>query len=159
MSRFRLQRAIGIAVVITIATTLLVIVGTHFYRVHLCESILSKIDQLASHPPPDATDLEWAVHVYWTHNLHCNSMPLTYASTDALHGIEAELSDAMISQPGRATIDRLWDAYSEMTHLGAEYKLTYEHEKNRIAEVVALKGLRYEYIEDYRSFAGSRGSK
>ncbi|TWT66057.1 hypothetical protein [Allorhodopirellula solitaria] len=153
MIRHPLIRRFVLAIGIVSVTTVVVLVAFHFYRVRLCDRIDRRIDSLALYPPSDTTDLEWAVHVYWTHNLHGNSMPLAYASTDSLWHLDDELDDALNSRPTRKTIDDLWVRYSEMTSLGAEYRRKYEPEKNRIASLVAEQGLGYRFIDDYLSFS------
>ncbi len=55
---------------------------------------------LALSPPSDVTELEWASIVYWTHNLHCSSIPQVYASLSTLQTIDNLILDAA-EQPDR----------------------------------------------------------
>ncbi|EMI41979.1 hypothetical protein [Rhodopirellula sp. SWK7] len=148
-------RRFAIATGIVVSLAIMAILAFHFYRVSLCNRILDRIDSLGKFPPSETTGLEWAVHVYWTHNLHCNSMPLMHASTNSMRSVDTELSDALDRGPDLSTIDSLWDRYAEMTPSGAEYRLKYESEKDRIARVVAEQGLDFVYIDDYLCFSAS----
>ncbi len=140
----------------SIATVLFAVavggVAYHMVRVRLCDRVLTKIDRLASYPPSDMGELEWAVHVYWTHNLHCNAMPLVYASYGAIRDVEQILDDTLTNGPNRLTIDAIWDRYAMMTPSGAAYQQKYELEKDAIATAVAAQGSDYPFVNDYRDF-------
>ena len=146
-------RRFAIAAGVIASATVTVVLVLHFYRVSLCNRILERIDSLAQFPPAQTNDLEWAVHVYWTHNLHCNSLALTQASTASLLQVDTELSDALELGPSSSTINSLWERYGEMTSSGATYRHRYETEKDQIANAVSEQGLDYPYIDDYRHFS------
>ncbi|QDT03337.1 hypothetical protein K227x_17190 [Rubripirellula lacrimiformis] len=57
MARCKTKRGLAIAFLVGGAATLLGITGWHFYRVRLCDRLLGKIDQLASYPPSETSDL------------------------------------------------------------------------------------------------------
>jgi hypothetical protein len=113
---------------------------------------MTKIDRLALHPPNNMSELEWAVHVYWTHNLHCNAMPREYASYSSIREVEQTLDDTLTNGPNRLAIEAIWDRYAKMTPSGAAYQQKYEMEKNSIAAAVAAQGLQFPYVNDYQDF-------
>lgn len=54
--------------------------------------LLEMVDALADQVPPDHAADEWGVAVYWTHNLHHESVPQVYASRDDIVRLHEELS-------------------------------------------------------------------
>ena len=99
-------------------------------RAQLSEVILSKVDGLALTPPLDQTELEWAVHVYGTHNLHCAAMPQVRASYTELRQLNRYLDTAISTGPDAGTIATLWDTYAELSDSGARYREKYESRRN-----------------------------
>ncbi len=121
-------------------------------RARLSESILAKIDRLSLHPPKDVPELEWAILVYWTHNLHCASIPQTSLSLGDLQRLDHDVSEMLAAEPNRESIDELWDRYSSMTDGGANYRAKFEPVRDAIIKAAAEKGDAYFDRESYTDF-------
>ena len=146
---------IGFWVAAILAVLVICGVGFHFARVRICDGILEKIDRLTLNPPDGMSELEWAVHVYWTHNLHCNSMLLSQASYGELNALNRTLDNARTSGADTGTIDAIWDIYARLTPAGKDYQSKYEAEKNSIAELVSKQGTEFQFASDYQGFLES----
>jgi hypothetical protein len=133
-----------------------VVVGAWFVhqirRAQLSNSILTKIDILALYPPNDTPELQWAVLVYWTHNLHGNSIPHVYASYSSLRELDRFLDASLAEGPRRRTIDGLWDRYAAISDSGSRYRATYEPIRDSIADSVAAEGIDYFDARSYQDF-------
>ena len=125
-----------------------------FWRARTSESILSKIDQLALQSPNGVTDLEWAVLVYWTHNLHCSAMPQIHATRSELLELASSLDHSIAVGPNRETIDSLWDIYSAMSQSGQQYRAEYEPVRDQAARQIAVEGDAYFDAPSYRAMLG-----
>ena len=148
---------------ISIAAGLVVLavcgIANHFARVHLCDRVGKKIDQLVLFTPTGLSEPEWTVHIYWTHNLHSNSMLHLYASYASICELEQILDDSLATGPDRSTIDAIWDRYAKLTCFGTTYRQRYEWRKNAIAQEVAICGLDYPYIDDYLAILHNERAK
>jgi hypothetical protein len=113
------------------------VVAYQLTRARLSESILVKIDRLSLHPPKDMPELEWAILVYWTHNLHCASTPQTGLSLRELRRLDNDLSEMLGTEPNRESIDELWARYSSLTAGGAKYRAEFEPVRDSIIDAAA----------------------
>jgi hypothetical protein len=139
---------IGIAV--AIVATCLGLFGYQIYRANLSLAILAKVDRLVLYTPEDCSELEWAVHVYWTHNLHCAAIPQVYASLSSLHELNRFLDDAVERGPDRSTIEALWVRYAALSAGGQKYSARYDPVRREIANAVARDGESYADAGSYR---------
>ena len=124
-------------------------------RVHLASSVLSKIDQLSLFPPRDVPEMEWAILVYWTHNLHCASILQSSVPYSELRRLDHDLSEILASKPSRKSIDELWDRYSSLTDGGARYRAKFEAVRDSIIDAAAKEGDAFFDRESYREFVAS----
>jgi len=132
-----------------------VVVGCYFYqyqRAQLSHAILAKVDRLALNPPNGTTELQWAVYVYWTHNLHCETIPQFYASYWTLLELDKFMDASIAKGPNRKTIDELWDRYAAISDSGRRYRLKYEPWRDSAAESIAAEGIKYADVGSYESF-------
>ncbi len=118
----------------------------------LNESIRPKVDSLALYPPKGTPELQWAVLVYWTHNLHDNTIPQVYASYSSLRELDRFLDAAIAHGPTRDTIDGLWARYASMSESGSQYRLMYEPVRNAEVESIAAEGTNYAGAPGYARF-------
>jgi hypothetical protein len=126
--------------------------GFQFYRARLSEVVLQKIDRLALRPPPDKTELEWAVNIYWTHNLHCSASPQIHASLAKLWEIDRHLDNLLAGAPNQSDVDKLWIRYEELGDAGRRYSQRYKSERDAIATEIAEKHMEYFNSGDYLGF-------
>ncbi len=124
-------------------------------RGQLGARIRTKVDRLVLQPPEGISELEWAVHVYWTHNLHCEAIPQVYASVSSLQDLDRFLDDAIAHGPDFKTIDILWDRYAAMSRSGREYREKWKPVRDEIADAVAREGDDYGDAGSYRDFLES----
>ncbi|WP_442511697.1 hypothetical protein SH528x_003408 [Novipirellula sp. SH528] len=124
-------------------------------RDQLAESVLAKVDRLSLHPPINMPKLEWAILVYWTHNLHCESIPQTTMSINELRHLSRDLNEMLQSGPSRDSIDYLWDRYATLTDGGARYRAKYESIRDAIIEAAARDGDAYFDRRSYTDFVDS----
>ena len=109
-------------------------------RVGLSKTILTKIDRLALQPPEGVPELEWAVRVYWTHNLHCSAWPQVNASYSFLRELNRDLDESISKGPDMQTIDDLWDRYATMSNSGAKYRMKIAPIRDLAVESIAREG-------------------
>lgn len=95
--------------------------------------------------------LEWAVHVYWTHNLHGNAIPQINGTLSELRDLDASLDRSISAGPDRRTIDTLWDKYSAMSESGHRYRVKYEPIRDQAAREIAAQGDAYFDAASYRA--------
>lgn len=126
--------------------------GFQFYRARLSEVVLQKIDRLALRPPPDRTELEWAVNIYWTHNLHCSTSPQIHASLAKHWEIDRHLDNLLAGAPNQSDVDNLWIRYEELSDAGRRYSLRYKSERDAIATEIAEQDMEYLNAGDYVGF-------
>ena len=106
---------------------------------------------LALSPPPNVSELEWAAIVFWTHNLHCNSIPQVYANQSTLRTID-NLIEAASKQPDRQKINQLWDEYAKVSKSGFRYREKYMPVRDEIAEAIAIQGNSFSDFRSYNDF-------
>jgi hypothetical protein len=121
-------------------------------RGKLNASILTKVDSLVLYPPKDTSELQWAVLVYWTHNLHGSASPEVHASYSSLRKLEGFLDTAIANGPDRHSIDWLWERYAAMSDSGWGYSTKYKPIRDSIVEEIAAEGADYYDIRSYRDF-------
>jgi len=131
---------------------LCVVIVYQSQRARLAGSICTKVDSLVLYPPNDASELEWAVLVYWTSNLHGEAMPSWYASYSSLRELDQFLDTTMAGGPNRSTIDGLWDRYASMSDSGLRYRVKYEPIRDEDAAAITLKGEAHANARCYRDF-------
>jgi hypothetical protein len=152
----KLKRSNFMRVVVCVAIAISVVacaaLGYQIHRARLSESILDKIDQLVLHPPDDVPELEWAVLVYWTHNLHCNSIPQVYASYPTLRELDQYLDATIAEGPTRESIDELWERYASISDSGLRYRMKYMPVRDSIADTVAAEGEDFFDARSYQDF-------
>ena len=148
--RRRLLQVGGLLLVIAVSVVV-VALGFQIYRAQYCERLLGKIDKLALSPPPNVSELEWAAIVFWTHNLHCNSIPQVYANLSTLRTID-NLIEAASEQPDRQKINRLWDEYAKVSQSGFRYRQKYMLVRDEIAEAIAIQGNSFSDFRSYNDF-------
>jgi len=118
----------------------------------LNQSIRPKVDSLALYPPKGTPELQWAVLVYWTHNLHDNTIPQVYASYSSLRELDRFLDAAIAQGPTRGTIDGLWQRYASMSESGSQYRLKYEPIRDSDGESIAAEGTNSVVGRGYAAF-------
>ncbi|MBA4032556.1 MAG: hypothetical protein C0478_16940 [Planctomyces sp.] len=123
--------------------------GFQFYRARLSEVVLKKIDRLALRPPPDKTELEWAVNIYWTHNLHCSASPQIHASLAKLWEIDRHLDNLLAGAPNQSDVDKLWIRYEKLSDAGRRYSQRYKSKRDAIATEIAEQGMEYFDVDSY----------
>lgn len=148
---------VGIA--LAVVATALGAFGYQVFRARLSEAILAKIDCLAMQPPERSSELEWAVHVYWTHNLHCAAIPQVYASLSSLHELDRFLDSAIARGPDSSTIEALWSRYEAISAGAGRYRKEYEPVRHEIANAVARDGESYADARSYQDFLKYARSK
>lgn len=126
-----------------------------FERSRLSTSILNKIDRLALEHPDDIPELEWAALVYWTHNLHCNSLPQQYGSFSKLRDINHYLEASLEAGPKRETIETIWEKYSVLNKFGMSYSVKYKPQRDSIIEAIATQRSDYFDVGSYQDFLDS----
>jgi hypothetical protein len=149
------RRLVGVMVVVFVVA-IVGVVGYQLYRQHLSESILAKLDRLVLQTPEGMTELQWAVYVYWTHNLHCEAIPQLYASISSLRELDQILDDANVNGPGPQTIERLWDEYERISESGFRYRQQYEPVRDEIVDAVVKEGANYFDADSYRGLLKSQ---
>jgi hypothetical protein len=151
------RAAAGIFVAVIVAA-----IGLFVYQVtraRLADTVLTKIDRLVLQPPEGTPELEWAVDVYWTHNLHCEAIPQINESVSALRELNRFLDDAIIVGPDRQTINTLWDRYATMSQSGYRYRTKHEPVREQIVDAVEREGKDYYDAGSYLSFLRSVRSR
>lgn len=139
MSRLRKIKCVAGVLLVALLTVVIGAVAYQLIRVRLADSLLHKIDLLVLRPPDDMTELEWAMLVYYTHNLHGSAIPQQEMSIAELRSLHRDLDSMLESGPNRNSIDYLWDEYARLTEGGAWYRELYESDRDaRIA--AALRG-------------------
>jgi hypothetical protein len=123
--------------------------GWQIHRGSLCNRIQTKVEKLADHRPADVSSLEWAVLVYWTINLHGETIPQLYASYASLRELDRFLDAAIEAGAVRSTIDELWDRYAAMSPSGYRYSAKYLPIRDSIVADVRRQGLAYFDIDSY----------
>ncbi|QDV30843.1 hypothetical protein Spb1_27780 [Planctopirus ephydatiae] len=103
---------------------------------------------LALSPPSNVSELEWASIVYWTHNLHCNSIPQVHANLSTLRTIDNLIEEAA-EHPNRQKINQLWNEYAKVSQSGFRYREKYLPVRDEIAEAIANQG---DSFSDFRSY-------
>jgi hypothetical protein len=124
-------------------------------RGQLSGSILEKVDRFALYPPSDTTEMQWAVLVYWTHNLHCNSIPQVYAPYASLQELDRFLDDALANGPDRLTIDGLWDRHAAIGEGAARYRREYKPVRDAAAKGIDAEDPTSFNYQSYRGFLDS----
>ena len=119
------------------------------------QAIVAKIDQLVHHRPADVSESEWAILVYWTHNLHHNSVPQVNLSISQLWRLSNDLDEMLLKGPDRHSIDHLWEQYSIMTDSGARYREKYEPYRDAIIAESSRMGSEYFDRSSYEDFVDS----
>ncbi len=122
------------------------------YRDSIWRNIVRKIDRLALTPPKDMTELEWASVVYWTHNLHCNTIPPFYGDLKKIKELDAFIENAAERGPDMATIDGLWNRYAQISESGSQFRAKYESRCNEISAAIAEEGNDFADARSYRDF-------
>ena len=151
MHRRYFTRAI-VAIIVLTAGAGAYVLACQVHRESICRHILRKIDRLALQPPNGMTELEWASVVYWTHNLHCNTIPQVYADLATLRELDTFIDDGAERGSDMATIDGIWDRYAQMSDSGSSYREKYESRRNEIAAAIANEGESYADARSYRDF-------
>ena len=142
-----------IAIVIVVLAS-----GLFAYQVSrgkLNNSILAKVDRLVLQIPTGNSELEWSVYVYWTHNLHCETMSLNSVSHSSMRELNQFLNDAIERGPDRETIRELWDRYSMINDSGYRYRTKYEPVRDKIIDTIAQEGSDYVDVRCYQNFLQS----
>ena len=109
---------------------------------------------LALTPPPDVSEMEWTSIVFWTHNLHCNTIPQVHASLPMLQTIDKLIEDTA-EHPDKQNIDRLWEEYSKLSQSGFTYREKYLPIRDEIAEAISNQGRNYPDVRSYDDFLAS----
>ncbi len=147
----------GVAAGITVAV-IVAAIGLFVYQVtraRLADRILAKVDRLVLQTPEGTPELGWAVHVYWTHNLHCEAIPQINESVSSLRELNRFLDDAIIVGPDSQTIDTLWDRYATMSQSGSRYRTKYGPVRDEIVDAVEREGKDYFDARSYLGFLRS----
>lgn len=118
----------------------------------LSQSIRPKVDSLALYPPKGTPELQWAVLVYWTHNLHDSTMPQVSASYSSLRELDRFLDAAIARGPTRSTIDGLWQRYASMSESGLRYRSKYEPMRDADVESIVAEGTNSAVGHGYAAF-------
>lgn len=134
--------------------TVAVAFGDQIYRARYCEQLLQRIDALVLVPPSESSELEWAATVYWTHNLHCNTIPQVYASVPMLRKIDAIVAEVE-KQPDLTKINLLWDEYAKVSQSGSRYREKYLPIRDKVVHDILVKGNNYTDFRSYNDFLTS----
>lgn len=121
-------------------------------RCRTSDTILLNIDRLVLQPPPDISELEWAVYIYWTHNLHANAMPHQSASLSSLRQLNHDLEQSISTGPDLRIVNDLWDRYSAMSESGFEYRQKHEPIRDSVVKAIASQGEQYFDHRSYQDF-------
>jgi hypothetical protein len=116
-------------------------------RSRAANRLLESVDSLAHQIPPGRTADEWGVAVYWTHNLHCASVPQVYASHGEIVQLHARLETHIAEGADMPTVLWLWDEYAQLTNSGNRYAARYRRVMVQDCEALAT-GREPSYIYD-----------
>ncbi len=139
-------------------STVAIAFGDQIYRARFCEQLLRRIDALVLVPPSESSELEWAATVYWTHNLHCNTIPQVYASLPMLRKIDEIVAD-LEKQPDLTKINLLWNEYAKVSQSGFRYSEKYLPIRDEIVHEISLQGNNYTDVRSYDDFLTSIRSR
>ncbi len=129
------------------AAALLTPVVLQIRRSHAANRLLESVDSLAHQIPPGRTAEEWEVAVYWTHNLHCASVPQVYASHGEIVQLHSRLKNRIAAGADMPTVTWLWDEYAQLTNSGNRYAARYRDVMVQDCEALA-NGREPSYIYD-----------
>jgi drug/metabolite transporter superfamily protein YnfA len=125
-------------------------VASQATRAKASESLLHTIDSLVLLTPRDRTADEWNVLVYWTHNLHGNSILQVYAKRADIIRLQQDINDRIQSDADTSTILWIWERYAALTECGERYRQKYQSVMLAEMERVAANG---DTSGDYTRFA------
>ncbi len=148
----------GCILLLIAVSTVATAFGDQIYRARFCEQLLRRIDALVLVPPSESSELEWAATVYWTHNLHCNTIPQVHASLPMLRKINEIVAD-LEKSPGLTKINLLWNEYAKVSQSGFRYSEKYLPIRDEIVHEISLQGNNYTDFRSYDDFLTSIRSR
>ena len=126
------NRAFG--VIATIATCLVLCIVIVLWvwldrtigeRRRLNSQIHASIESLATKCPPDLTQNQWNVALYWTLNMSGNTA-LTHAKLDELRRFQRELEERAKGKVDMELIFWIWDEVAKISPTGTRYKENFQ---------------------------------
>ena len=97
-------------------------VGNYLRRLRASEAILSRIDSLVLRSPTDVSRHQWNVPIFWTHNLHSNSLLAFDAPLEDIRRFQRQLESRVQGDVDMSTIDWIWGQYATLTAAGERYQ-------------------------------------
>lgn len=126
-------------------------IGNQLRCVRAADAILKDIDSLVLRPPTDVAQEQWDVAVYWTHNLHCNSLLAFQSSLGEIRRFRDELATRVRSDVDMSTVDWIWERYAVLTRSGRDYQ-KYRSVMRKDMSIIREDVKRADPNGDYKSF-------
>lgn len=128
---------------ITVAISMVLAVYAHFEREWFSPrrrdlQIRDAIRSLEARRPPDVTPQAWQAAVFWTQNLHGNSMVPFEASDHQIKVFQEDLNQRLSQPIDLDTIYWIWDEYAKLTPAGKRYQRFRSQMDEEIASPVGM---------------------
>ncbi len=91
-------------------------------RTHYSRRLETQIEGLYAKQPQNLNAAQWHCMVYWTRNLHGNSLIAFQTSTAQIASFESRINERLSGKVDATTIEWIWDEYANVCPGGRNYQ-------------------------------------